>query len=1001
MADYSVNIAVAVKNSQAVTQLSGKIKETGLRVNQLNNLIENFADITGTTVVNSVKNFNKALSDASGNLNNAALGTKAATEAARDYVEAQNQANAALKEQQNLLRAVRLEGKTVSDKPFGPKAAPGFDPAQGRQKAVARMVMMETAAEVKIADARRKYVLEIGQIKLDLDRKARNAEIDNILKEFKLENELQDTLFRRAIKNDEEEGRKFMEQLGFRKTAELDAIAEVDRARKKAAGEAVRLTGQTSPIGGAVGIPGSPAALAAEERAQRMQRARGSAIIGGAFPLLFGQGIGAAAGGAAGGFGGGIIGGEFGFGLSLVGTQVGTLIDQFVAGAVELGQALNPLTADIEALTNATGLAATETQKFIKQIEEEAGEKAALAAATSELALIVGTDGVNALTEFGDGSLELSRQFSIAMTQMQSVLAKFLNSIGLGKGLAGAVERTNLLRAGLANTTDPELLRLQKERRQALTGAAGAVAGAATIGIDKEIVERQRTLQTENSEELKKQAKLAAQNNDQGLRQAGILRDQLTIEELGGSLLNDRVYDLERSIIFQEAALKIANDELTPLEEANVLRERDVELQRLANKRQAEAERVAGRKLKLSEREQKAIERRVKAVERELERADAAFDKASRQLDDITRKHEDKMAFEREYSRLIREGSTPAAAKQAIELQKQLLELDRLYDRQLEVVDAQILKTESAIADLKAQKGVTTEYEEQVKALEDFKKKRDELKGKKGKARGAIEEALAPETATDKIEAEMDRIQGQINELMDPASRLIAAANAIGDAFASSFRGIVDGSMSAREALANLFQRTAEHFLDMAAQMIAAQIKMKILGLALNFGSGMVGVGEMANMGNIGMGGSGIVENSLGQGFGTFGPNFGIRQYAQGGYVSSPTRALVGEGGQGEYIIPENRMRESMARYSRGARGSAVVPEAGASGTSGEGGGTAVAAPIDVRFNVERINNVDYVTAEQFQVGLQRAAQQGATEGERRAMRSLQNSSATRRRLAV
>ena len=79
---------------------------------------------------------------------------------------------------------------------------------------------------------------------------------------------------------------------------------------------------------------------------------------------------------------------------------------------------------------------------------------------------------------------------------------------------------------------------------------------------------------------------------------------------------------------------------------------------------------------------------------------------------------------------------------------------------------------------------------------------------------------MAPETATDKIEAEMDRIQGQINELMDPASRLIAAANAIGDAFASSFRGIVDGSMSAREALANLFQRTAEHFLDMAAQMM-------------------------------------------------------------------------------------------------------------------------------------------------------------------------------------
>ena len=142
----------------------------------------------------------------------------------------------------------------------------------------------------------------------------------------------------------------------------------------------------------------------------------------------------------------------------------------------------------------------------------------------------------------------------------------------------------------------------------------------------------------------------------------------------------------------------------------------------------------------------------------------------------------------------------------------------------------------------------------------------------------------------------------------------------------------------------------------------------------------------------------------LNVGIGALGQSMGIpgfKPFAQGGYVSGPTRALVGEGGQGEYVIPEGKMRESMARYSRGARGSAVIPETGASGTSGEGGGTAVAAPIDVRFNVERINNVDYVTAEQFQVGLARAAQQGAAEGERRAMGSLRNSAAVRRRIGV
>ena len=122
---------------------------------------------------------------------------------------------------------------------------------------------------------------------------------------------------------------------------------------------------------------------------------------------------------------------------------------------------------------------------------------------------------------------------------------------------------------------------------------------------------------------------------------------------------------------------------------------------------------------------------------------------------------------------------------------------------------------------------------------------------------------------------------------------------------------------------------------------------------------------------------------------------------AQGGFVSSPTPALIGEGGEGEYVIPESKMRESMARYSRGARGSSVIPEAGGSGTSGEGGGVAVAAPIDVRYTVERINSVDYVTADQFQAGMQQAAQQGAKQGEQQTLKRLQMSGSTRRRIGI
>jgi hypothetical protein len=54
-----------------------------------------------------------------------------------------------------------------------------------------------------------------------------------------------------------------------------------------------------------------------------------------------------------------------------------------------------------------------------------------------------------------------------------------------------------------------------------------------------------------------------------------------------------------------------------------------------------------------------------------------------------------------------------------------------------------------------------------------------------------------------------------------------------------------------------------------------------------------------------------------------------------------------------------------------------------------------------VRYTVERINSVDYVTADQFQAGMQQAARQGAEQGERRALSKLQNSPATRRRVGV
>ena len=242
----------------------------------------------------------------------------------------------------------------------------------------------------------------------------------------------------------------------------------------------------------------------------------------------------------------------------------------------------------------------------------------------------------------------------------------------------------------------------------------------------------------------------------------------------------------------------------------------------------------------------------------------------------------------------------------------------------------------------------------------------------------------------------MVKMQEQLDALLDKRNQAHAAATAIGNSFSNAFTSIINGTKSADQAIADMLSSVAEHFMNMAAQIIAKQLAMIAYGLIMKALG--VGLGSAPDAGDANAGGSPLpqIANPGEMPYGSL-PG----EYAEGGYVSGPTRALIGEGGEPEYVIPESKMRESMARYSRGARGGSVIPEAGGSGTSGEGGGTAVAAPIDVRYTVERINNVDYVTAEEFQAGMRQAANQGAKQGEQQTLKRLQMSSGTRKRLGM
>ena len=59
-----------------------------------------------------------------------------------------------------------------------------------------------------------------------------------------------------------------------------------------------------------------------------------------------------------------------------------------------------------------------------------------------------------------------------------------------------------------------------------------------------------------------------------------------------------------------------------------------------------------------------------------------------------------------------------------------------------------------------------------------------------------------------------------------------------------------------------------------------------------------------------------------------------VPAFAEGGIVDRPTLAMVGEGGEREYIIPQSKMAAASANFLGGARGGAVISQA-----SGGGGG--------------------------------------------------------------
>lgn len=293
--------------------------------------------------------------------------------------------------------------------------------------------------------------------------------------------------------------------------------AAVEREEKRRQSQGIGVPGRTGgstkkggaiPMGGQGGRPGmfnqysslagpgNPVGIEqfkAEQKRQQGQKgffqgsarkAIGEGLIGGAFPLLFGQGIGASLGGAAGGATGGMVGGSFGFGLSLAGTAIGQVVDTTAKNLTELATALKTPDDTLQALAK-SGFYVSHSLEFqVKQLESVGRAYDAQTLVLQEVEKRLGSGSVRQLNALESEQRRLQEQWSSIAGTLQSELLPALvgftgviaDTINVARGigsLPGAKQVGTVLTNGLIGPSGAILTALQRRGKAVAAGQAG------------------------------------------------------------------------------------------------------------------------------------------------------------------------------------------------------------------------------------------------------------------------------------------------------------------------------------------------------------------------------------------------------------------------------------------------------------------------------------------------------------------------------------------------
>ena len=276
----------------------------------------------------------------------------------------------------------------------------------------------------------------------------------------------------------------------------------------------------------------------------------------------------------------------------------------------------------------------------------------------------------------------------------------------------------------------------------------------------------------------------------------------------------------------------------------------------------------------------------------------------------------------------------------------------------------------------------------QVHGKENEKAIRAELELRDNLKKKLEGEVLSRGKIIDKIE----EYEKRIRELQNPINQLVTLTDAAGDSFQDSFKEVIKGTKSVGDAFVDMFNRIADAYLDMMAEMIANQAKQGFMKFIMSVIPGLGG-----GIDTMGATPTNTVTSAYGSSTTYYTGGSGTLDFATGGFVDRPTNALIGEAA-GEYVIPEHKMSESMSRYQAGVRGKAVIPGSSAAESGGVSGTEIVVSYTGPTLN---FNGDDYVPRSAVPEIINSAAKRGARAGEAKVFNNLKNSRSHRARIGL